>query len=429
MLRDKYEFDPAFWAIIEQQALAMDPELAAIDHILEDEYLYQLIKADLAKHRPKTLLTGRKSTPVEVIIRLLAVKRLYRWSYEATEQHVRDSFILRWFCRLYFEPVLDHSNLNRWALLIQPETLHAFNERLTTIATQLKVTRGRKLRTDGTVVETAIHYPTDSSLLADGVRVLSRTLKRAKSLVSQTAKVTQATFRDRRRSARNQARRIINGARQKSASAKAAMQQAYQNLIGITEASLQQAQTVLTALQTQSDQTAQKVATTLTRFIPRVEQALAQTVQRVIEGEMVPAAQKIVSLFEPHTDIIRRQKAGKETEFGHKVWLDEVEGGIISRWQVLEGNPDDANQWRPALDHHLQQFGKPPLQASGDRALYSPDNEAYAHNQGVKRPILPQPGRKSDTRRQHEAHPGSNEVDASTLALKAGSAWSNANTN
>lgn len=405
MLRDKYDFDPAFWAIIEQQALKMDPELAIIDRLLEDEELYQLIKADLANHRPKTLLTGRKSTPVEVIIRMLAVKRLYRFSYAETEQHVRDSLILRWFCRIYFEPVFDHTNLNRWALLIRPETLHAFNDRLTTMATELKVTRGRKLRTDGTVVETTIHYPTDSSLLADGVRVISRTLKRAKALVSQTTDIPPSLFRDRSRSARQQARQIVNSARQKSASAKTAMKWAYQQLIGVARASVHQARTVLTLLQAEAEPSAQKVATTLTIFIPRLEQALEQTVRRVINNEQVPASQKIVSLFEPHTDIIRRQKAGKETEFGHKVWLDEVEGGIITRWEVLDGNPDDATQWSPALDHHRQQFGKPPRQASGDRALYSPANEAYALELGVKRPILPQPGRKTESRRQYEAQP------------------------
>jgi IS5 family transposase len=381
----------------------MEPEMAAIDRILEDEVLYELIKADLAKHRPKTLVTGRNSTPVEVIIRMLAVKRLYRLSYAETEQHVRDSLVLRHFCRIYFQPVLDHTNLNRWALLIQPASLHAFNERLTRLATELKVTRGRKLRTDGTVVESPIHYPTDSSLLADGVRVLSRTLKRAKTVVTETVEVTAATFRDRSRSARNQARRIVNSARQKSATAKVAMKRAYQQLIGISQASLKQAQSVLTRLQTQSDQSAQKLSRTLTTFIPRVEQALDQTIRRVIEAETVPASQKIVSLFEPHTAIIRRQKAGKETEFGHKVWLDEVDGGIVSRWEVLNGNPDDADQWQPALNHHRQQFGKPPDQASGDRGLYSPENEAYAATQGVKRSILPQPGHKSQTRRTHEA--------------------------
>lgn len=100
----------------------MEPELAAIDRILDDEELFQLLKADLAKHRPKTLLTGRNSTPVEVIGRMLAVKRLYGFSYADTERHVRDSLTLRWFCRIYFNPVFEHSNLNKWALLtLAPE--------------------------------------------------------------------------------------------------------------------------------------------------------------------------------------------------------------------------------------------------------------------------------------------------------------------
>jgi IS5 family transposase len=383
----------------------MEPELATIDRLLEDEELYQLIKADLAKHRPKTLLTGRNSTPVEVIIRLLAVKRLYSFSYAQTEQYVRDSLILRWFCRIYFNPVLDHTNLNRWALLIKSETLQAFNARLTSLATQLKVTRGRKLRTDGTVVETNIHYPTDSSLLADGVRVLSRSLKRAKTVIGQSGTVAVEKFRDRTRSARNQARQIVNAARQKSAKAKTELSQSYRRLLKITQSTLDQAQVVLTALEAEAAPVAEAVVQQLTSFIPRVQQALTQTIQRVIVGEPLPATQKIVSLFEAHTDIIRRQKAGKETEFGHKVWFDEVDGGIVTRWQVLEGNPPDAEQWQPALDHHCQQFGRPPTQASGDRALYSPDNEAYARQLGVKSPILPQPGRKTEARRQHEAQP------------------------
>ena len=119
----------------------------------------------------------------------------------------------------------------------------------------------------------------------------------------------------------------------------------------------------------------------------------------------MPAAEKIPSLFEPHTAIIRRGKAGKETEFGHKVWLDEVDGGIITRWDVLAGNPPDTEQWQLAIDHHLRLFDKPPHQASADRGVYSPDNEAYALDQGVKRVILPQPGRKADARLIHEAQP------------------------
>ena len=183
MLRDRYESDPYFWAIIEQLAIEMEPELAQIDKILEDDELFQLIKNDLAQRHPRTMETGRNSAPVELGLRMLAVKRLYQYTYRGTEHHVGDSLVLRWFCRVYFNPVPDHTTLNRFALDIKPETLRAFNERVTKLATELKVTRGRKLRTDGTVVESNIAYPRDSQLLSDGVRVLSRVLKRAKVLV------------------------------------------------------------------------------------------------------------------------------------------------------------------------------------------------------------------------------------------------------
>jgi len=404
MLLDRYEPDPRFWAIIEQLAIEMEPELAQIDKILEDDELFQLIKNDLVPRHPHTLETGRNSTPVEVGLRMLAVKRLYQYTYRGTEHHVGDSLVLRWFCRVYFNPVPDYTTLNRFGLEIKPETLHAFNERVTKLATELKVTRGRKLRTDGTVVESKIAYPRDSKLLNDGVRVLSRVLKQAKELVEDQVEGAAASFRDRTRSARKQARQIANYARQRSAQAKTVLKGAYQRLIKTTQASVKQAQRVLSVLKRQSSRTAARIGAELETFIPRVEQALDQTVRRVLQGESVPAKEKILSLFEPHVTIIRRGKAGKETEFGHKVWLDEVDGGIVSQWRVLEGNPSDDQQWQPAIDHHIKQFEKPPDLASADRGVYSPDNEQYAHRKGVKRVVLPKPGYKSKERRQYEAH-------------------------
>jgi IS5 family transposase len=259
------------------------------------------------------------------------------------------------------------------------------------------------LRTDGTVVESNIAYPRDSKLLNDGVRVLSRVLKQAKVLVEDKVEEAAATCRDRTRSARKQARQIANYARQRSAQAKADLKGAYQRLIKTTQASVKQAQSVLTVLKNQSSRTAARIAAELETFIPRVEQALDQTIRRVLQGESVPAQEKILSLFEPHVTIIRRGKAGQETEFGHKVWLDEVDGGIISQWRVLEGNPSDDQQWQPAIDYHLKQFEKPPYLASADRGVYSPHNEDYAHQKGVKRVVLPKPGYKSKERREYEA--------------------------
>jgi len=405
MLRERYEPDGEFWELVEKLAVEMEPELAAIDKILDDDELYQQIRQDFSQRYPKTLETGRPSSPVEVLLRMLTVKRLYGFSYRETEWYVCDSVVLRQFCRVYCEAVPDYSVLDRWALTIKPETLQAFNARITELATALKVTRGRKLRTDGTVVETNIHYPTDSSLLADGVRVLSRTLKRAQVVVGEVAGHATQLFRDRSRSAKKQAHRIANAARQRSVAAKAQMKSAYQRLVTVTRTTLRQAQTVLTTLKTTTGQRAQRLVKTFETYLPRVEQALDQAVRRVFQEEAVPATEKIVSLFEAHTDIIRRKKPGKETEFGHKVWLDEVDGGIVTRWQVLEGNPDETEQWPPAIDHHIAQFGHPPRQASADRGLYSPDNESYATNKGVKRVILPATGRKDDARRLHEQQP------------------------
>jgi IS5 family transposase len=283
--------------------------------------------------------------------------------------------------------------------------LAAFNARLVHLARQLQVTRGRKLRTDGTVVESNITYPTDNKLLATGVRVLSRTLKRAQTVLAERVTMPKRWFRDRSRSAKRLTRAIVNATRQRQQEAKTAVQSLYRRLVEVTQASLEQAQQVVAQLQQVGGDQAESVATTLTTFLPRVAQVIEQTVRRVFEGQRVAAQDKIVSLFEPHSAIIRRHKAGKETEFGHKVWLDEVEGGLVSRWSVLDGNPKDESQWQPALDHHRALFGKPPHQASGDRGLYSPTNETYAQAQGVKRIILPKAGHKSDARRRHEAQP------------------------
>ena len=315
MLQERYKNDKYFLHIIEQ-TVKMDPILAKIDVILDDEELYQLIRKDFAQRYPKTEVTGRKSTPVEVMLRMLTVKRLYGLSYEKTENQVRDSLVLRQFCRVYFNEVPDDTTMIRWANLIKSETLEGYNRRVTQIATELKVTRGRKLRTDGTVVETNIHAPTDSSLLADSVRVIGRTLQKAKRVLSEQVELGSQVFRNRTRSARQTARKVERLIARK----KEAGKQAYHKLIKITQQSVSQAKKVLEVLEELTDQQSQRLKDSLKTFIPRTEQVIEQTVRRVFQNEKVPAAEKIVSIFEPHTAIIRRGKAGKPVEYGRKVW-------------------------------------------------------------------------------------------------------------
>ena len=176
----------------------------------------------------------------------------------------------------------------------------------------------------------------------------------------------------------------------------------YRKLVRIVKETVSQAKTVLTVLQGQSDKPARRLAETLETFIPRAEQVIDQTVRRVFNRENVPAADKLVSIFEPHTDILRRGKAGKPVEYGHKVWLDEVAGGLVTRWKVLEGNPNDQLQWTPSLDGHAERFGKPPTQASADRGVFSEENEQVAKDRKIRRVVLPKRGYKSEARKQHE---------------------------
>ncbi len=154
-----------------------------------------------------------------------------------------------------------------------------------------------------------------------------------------------------------------------------------------------------TALRARSDPGARRLVRQFETFLPRVERAIAQTVRRVLKGEAVPAPEKIVSLFEPHTQVIVRHKAGQPVEFGRKLWLEEVEGGIVSGWRLLEAPGPDAPQLGPSLAAHQQRFGKPPWLLTADRGVFSPQNEAPAKRAGVKQVAIPAAGRTSTAER------------------------------
>jgi IS5 family transposase len=404
MIVDRYAPINLF-ELVPKLELEMEPELAQLDELLDDDVLFAQVKADLAQRYPNSKRLGRRSTPVEVILRMLVVKRLYNWSYERTERFVSDSIVLRQFCRLYLEPVPDDTTLIRWANQIGSETLAALNDRAVELARSLKVTRGRKLRVDSTVVETNIHHPTDSALLSDGVRVLSRLLRRAKKILSteEVDRLGKDLFRTRNRSVRRTAQRLHRIARRKGEEAKAQLKDAYQKLITITKASCAQVSQVVEALREQADQGARRLLTEhFERFMPLVERGITQATRRVLQGEHLPATEKLLSLFEEHTQIITRHKAGKMREFGRKVLLDEVDGGIISRYEILSESGSERSELPESLKAHQQRFGRAPHLLAADRGLYSVENERLAQEAGVKRVALPKSGKLSEKRKRHE---------------------------
>ena len=401
MLRDRYEPQNLF-ALVPKLQLARDPELAQLEQLLDDDELFARVRADLARRRPQTATRGRPSTPVEVILRLLVVKRLYQWSDEETEHFVSDSLVLRQFCRRYLQPVPDDTTLIRWAHLIGPDTVAALNDRAVALARSLQVTRGRKLRIDGTVVETDIHHPTDSRLLGDGVRVISRLVRRAKTVLGEGAALGNQAFRTRTRSIRRLTQPRHRVARRKGEQAAEELKQAYDRLIGIATASRAQAAQVVEALRGQATAQAERLVARFEQFLPLIDRAIDQATRRVLQGESVPSAEKVVRLFEPHTQIIRRHKAGKPTAFGRKVLLDEVEGGIVSHDAILDDVGLEHPHFVASLDAHQQHFGRAPDLVAGDRGVFSPENEARARERGVKRIVLPKTGRLSNERQEHE---------------------------
>ena len=401
MLRDRYAPTNVL-AVVPQGTLALEPELRELDRLLEDDEVVKRVRADLVRRYPHTASRGRSSTPVEVILRLLIIKRLYDWSYEETERFVSDSLVLRQFCRVYWEAVPDDPTLIRWAQLVGPPTLQAVNDRVVALARTLKVTRGRKLRVDSTVVETNIHHPTDSGLLCDGVRVVSRLLRRAKAVIGHPIERGKEVFRTRTRSARRVAQALHRLARRKGEEAVGQVRQAYERLLSIVHKTEHQARRVSAVLRGQSGEKARWLGQRFEEFLPRVAQVVSQTTRRVLRGEQVPATEKLVSLFEPHTQILRRHKPGKGVEFGCRLWLEEVEGGLVSRHVLMPGAGTAHAQVPGSLAEHKQRFGRAPWLLAGDRGVASAANEALAKQAGVKHIVLPQKGKLSTQRRRHE---------------------------
>jgi transposase, IS5 family len=412
MLIDRYDPEDVF-ARVPELADQTDPVLVELDRLLDDDQLYGQVRADLAHRYRLTLVHGRHSTPAEVLLRLLVVQHLYAWSYQEAVERVADSLVLRWFCRVYFRRVPDKATLLRWAHTIRPATLQALLDRSATLAQQAKVTRARKLRIDSTCVQTPIHHPTDSGLLGDGVRVLTRLLRRARPLVQEPLAAVRQVFRSRLRASRRLLQQVHRVRRLQGDKAAEQQRDLYARLLGVTRQTVHQAERVRQALAaTWRDEpqrpvsprarAAHRLLAQLDRFLPLVRQGIQQAQQRVLDGQPVPSAQKVLSLFEPHTRVVKRGKIAAAVEFGRQVVIDEVEGGVVTRFHVLADDESECRQALPAVVHHRAVFGRPPWLVTGDRKLHTKGLEAEAHDWGVTHVVIPRIGRLTATQRAHE---------------------------
>ena len=169
-----------------------------VDDLLCDPQLVNVVYCALARRWPNSLTRGRKGTPAQVVLRALLLKHIRNWSYATLEREVRANLVYRQFTRVGGDKVPDAKTLGKLGVVLGPEIIEQLHRRVVAIAQEKKIVQGRKLRVDTTVVETDIHYPTDSTLLGDGVRVLTRTMKK----ITQLAGAAGERLRNRSRSAR-----------------------------------------------------------------------------------------------------------------------------------------------------------------------------------------------------------------------------------
>ena len=253
------------------------------------------------------------------------------------------------------------------------------------------------------MVESNVHYPTDSSLLGDGIRVLSRSLERIAGECKQGA----VEVVHHARAVKHRLLEISRAAKCLTQANQQRMRDSYQKLLALTRGVVRQAGDVIERWAKKRLKVVGKRLRVevqigqLRHFLPLVEQVITQTKQRVLGGDN-NAEGKVLSLFEPHTEVIRKGKAHKPNEFGRLVRIDEVENGIVSGYQVLAGNPADSTSWMPALEQHQASFGQAPEMASGDRGFFSANNEREAQTLGVKKVALPARGRLSAKRAEQQ---------------------------
>ena len=319
------------------------------------------------------------------------------------ERELRSTLIYRRFAHYDAEATPGYSAFRRLFAVLGPSVTEKIHARVVQVACEQGVAQGRKLRCDTTVVESNIHYPTDSSLLGDGIRVLSRGLAR----IATQCKSGALAVVNHARAVKHRLLEISRAAKSLTRANQRRMKKSYKTLMALARQVVRQAGKVIQRWKkgklpvVGSVLSVETQMARLQHFLPLVEGVMQQTKQRVFRGNRhVP--DKGLSLFEPHSQVIRKGKAHKPNEFGRLVRLDEVENGIVSGYQVLEGNAADSGCFLPAVKQHQSYFGRVPAMATADRGFFSAKHERAAEELGVKHVALPARGRLSRKRAQHQ---------------------------
>lgn len=379
------------------QGIDLDPILKRMSDFLDDQpKIFERVRRDLQRGLKKPD-TGRTAMTPSQVLRSLILMRVKNWDYRELSERIADGYTLRRFTGFNSQRVPKHDAFNRAFNKLRPQTLQALNDLVLKAAVDLGLEDGKRLRVDTTVTETDIHHPTDNTLLWDVVRVLTRLIGRLGKVLPKGID----NFSNRTRCARRRMQEIQRmTARQRHTQQKAK----YRHLIGITQQVVHNARGVLEktkdqcAVDPMDDIIIGELRRKIDHYCQLGARVIGQSRRRVLEGEQVATEEKIYSIFETHTDLIKRGKIQKPIEFGHKIFLAESAHGLITQYRVLEGNPPDHVHVKPSLERHQETFGWAPAWYSSDRGFFSDENiKAYPQ---VKLVCIPQRGGKRTSQRQ-----------------------------
>ena len=348
-------------------------ELNNISCILDkNPTIYKLALQDLSPNVEKCK-KGAKGMTAEQVVRAAIVKQMFQFSYKELAFHLMDSVSLRRFCFIGIaDKGFKKSVLCKNIKAISPKTWEAINRCLIHFAKDEGIEKGREVRIDCTVVESNIHSPSDSTLLSDSVRVLARTLKKAKELFP----LSGIRFQNHTRRAK---RRMLNI---QYAKTKKQRKTHYQDLLKVAHDTVAYSRNAIDILQYSPDLTAMALCNDLAQTVNLALRVIDQTEKRVLQGVSVPSSDKVVSIFEPHTDVIVKDR--RDTFFGHKVCLTGGRSNLITDCTIEDGNPADTDLVEKILDRQNEIYSRYPLKVAFDGGFASKDNLDIAKGMQIK---------------------------------------------
>jgi len=389
----------SFFDSLIESALKANPLLFKVDAVLNElPHLLDPFVAAYEKDRNEKGVDsgfGRPTVPIESIIRLILLKHLHKnCALRDVEERTKTDYAWKGFAKLSLsDKVPDHATLNKWELFFGERSITTLHSQIIRYCTTQRIVKGKKLRTDTTVAPANIHYPTDSGLLADAVRVITRTVEKIKKITR-----IKTVFRSRMKLVKDKMREIGSSLKKRTGEAKTSVKTITRQMMAITSAVVERAGKVRDELAHARDAALIAAQMRLDRFLQLTGTLIRQTMKSLAKEKI---RNRVVSIFQPAMRPIIKGKLWPPCEFGRKMQVDEVEHGIISDWRIFATNRPDTKTVIPAVNRHQRRFGRDPTLLAVDRGCHSEENEERLNGR-IQRISIPHRGYKTKKRLRTE---------------------------